>query len=279
MPLLDKIIWQIETSLDQDLSLQCLSDRCAISTHHMCRTFQQATGLSVMAYVRARRLSEAAKQIASGKTDLMTIALDAGYGSHEAFTRAFTALFGILPSTLAKAQSFATLTLTEPYSMKHDMIVETAPHRIEHHVATYITGLAINCTFENNAEIPNLWQRFGARLGELTPVHADITYGICFNTDQAGNFRYLAGLEAPERPQGMETVKIPQHRYAVFTHDGHITDFPKTVYTIWNKAIPDAGLKTTSTPDFEKYDKRFNPTTGFGIVEVWVPVTDENGAR
>jgi len=44
---------------------------------------------SVMRYVRGRQLTEAARCLASGAPDILAIALEAGYGSHEAFTRAF----------------------------------------------------------------------------------------------------------------------------------------------------------------------------------------------
>ena len=67
-------------------------------------------------------------------------------------------------------------------------------------------------------------------------------------------------------------VAIPAGRYAVFTHRGHISDIRRTWYTIWNKALPDAGLTARQAPDFELYDRRFDPETGRGEVEIWVPV-------
>lgn len=118
MPLLDKLIWQIESHLYENLSLKLLSKRCAASTHHMCRVFQQATGMSVMSYVRARRLSEAAAAIVDQDTHLLTVALDVGYDSHEAFTRAFANYFCVLPSSIRKARSTSSLTLMEPFKMK-----------------------------------------------------------------------------------------------------------------------------------------------------------------
>jgi AraC family transcriptional regulator len=48
-----------------------------------------------MRYVRGRRLTEAAKVLSDGAPDILTVALDAGYGSHEAFTRAFRDQFGV----------------------------------------------------------------------------------------------------------------------------------------------------------------------------------------
>ncbi len=70
MPLLDRLIWQIETNLDSELSLPSLSERCAVNIHHVCRAFQLATGMSIMSYVRARRLSNAARVILSSDARL-----------------------------------------------------------------------------------------------------------------------------------------------------------------------------------------------------------------
>ena len=51
-----------------------------------------------MRYMRGRRLSEAARVLANGGADILTVALDFGYGSHEAFTRAFRrSQFGVNP--------------------------------------------------------------------------------------------------------------------------------------------------------------------------------------
>ena len=83
----------------------------------------------------------------------------------------------------------------------------------------------------------------------------------------------MAGVPADgDTPDGMESLDVPAGQYAVFTHSGHIADLPKTIYTIWNKTLGEAGLKPRAAPEFELYDKRFDPETGRGIVEVWIPV-------
>ena len=74
MSLLDRLIWQIESHLDEPLTLEVMADRCAVNRHHMCRAFQLATGRSIMGYVRARRSSLAAQAIAGGAPDLLQVA-------------------------------------------------------------------------------------------------------------------------------------------------------------------------------------------------------------
>ncbi len=273
MALLDKVIWQIEAHLDEDLTLHILSDRCAASPEHMARVFRQGAGLSIMAYIRARRLSEAAKRIAAQEADILTIALEAGYGSHEAFTRAFANYLGVLPSTVRKARSTDTLSLMEPLEMKKDMIVEIDPPEIRERDGFRVVGMSLRSNVENTAAIPPLWQEFTQKEADVPGAKLGTAYGVCHSADEAGNFTYMAAIEATGDMEGMEVVKIPGGKYAVFTHRGHISDFPKMVYTVWNKGLPDAGLEPTMEPDFELYDDRFDPKTGRGEVELWIPIS------
>jgi AraC family transcriptional regulator len=59
--LAEHVVWAIERNLDRPLTLAELADACGVSRFHLAHAFGRATGLSVMHYVRARRLSEAAR--------------------------------------------------------------------------------------------------------------------------------------------------------------------------------------------------------------------------
>ncbi|MEO0912357.1 MAG: AraC family transcriptional regulator [Pseudomonadota bacterium] len=274
MALTDRIIWHIEMMLAAPFSLEELAARSGASPYHVVRCFRAASGMAPMTYLRARRLSVAAEALARGDADILSVALDAQYASHEAFTRAFAAYFGVLPSRVRGAQSTEMLELKEPLQMKNDMLTEVAAPEMREREAFRVVGLSAQCTFEDISAIPALWQGFNARESEVAGV-VGAAYGVCCDGDGAGRFRYVAGAEAPGdagMPDGMDDVAIPAGRYAVFTHTGHISDLPRTVYTIWNKALPDAGLEPRPAPDFEVYDKRFDVETGRGAVEIWIPV-------
>src|SRR6201997_1015537 len=113
-----KALWYIEGHLGQPLTLDKIASVAGVSRFHMVRAFAEATGFSVMRYVRARRLSEAARQLAAGAPDILTLALDADYGSHEAFTRAFRAHFGVTPETVRATTCLKKLKLQEPLPLE-----------------------------------------------------------------------------------------------------------------------------------------------------------------
>src|ERR1700682_486262 len=112
-----KALWFIESHLAGALSLDEIAGVAGISRFHMVRAFAAATGFSVMRYVRARRLTEAARALAGGAPDILNVALDAHYSSHEAFTRAFREQFGSTPDAVRAAATVANLVLLEPIKM------------------------------------------------------------------------------------------------------------------------------------------------------------------
>ncbi|MEM7241964.1 MAG: AraC family transcriptional regulator [Pseudomonadota bacterium] len=273
MPLYDKILWQIETRLNEPLTLDQLAAKSAVSTHHMCRVFREGAGLPIMAYIRARRLSEAAKAIAYDTPDLLTIALDAGYTSHEAFTRAFQNHFGMLPSALKHTQSLTQLTLTEAYTMQTDFNIDLNPPQRKSRAAFRVVGMSLDVSIKDLSGVPALWQSFAAREAEVPTPTPGVGYGVSFNSTEAGTFTYMAGVAGRgDIPTGMTHIDIPAGDYAVFTHAGHISEIHKTIFTIWNRGLTDNNLTPTYAADFEYYDQRFNPETGNGVVDIWIPV-------
>src|SRR3954452_15282983 len=112
-----KALWYIESHLAEALTLDDISEVAGISRFHMVRAFAAATGLSVMRYVRARRLTEAARALAGGAPDILALALEADYGSHEAFTRAFRDHFGITPEAVRASTCVDKPRLQEPLIM------------------------------------------------------------------------------------------------------------------------------------------------------------------
>ena len=95
--IVEKALWFIEHRYGHEITLDDVAEHVGASRFHLSRSFPAATGLSLSAYLRGRRLTEAAKALAAGAPDILAVALDAQYGSHEAFTRAFRDQFGLTP--------------------------------------------------------------------------------------------------------------------------------------------------------------------------------------
>jgi AraC family transcriptional regulator len=231
-----------------------------------------------MRYVRARRLSEAARALAGGAPDILSLALDADYGSHEAFTRAFRDHFGVTPETVRATTCLAKLGLQEPIMMDSTALDHLKPPRFETGKALLVAGVGERCTHENGgAGIPNQWQRFHQTVANIPDRVGPVAYGVCCNGDDSGNFDYIAGVEVSDfsdLPREFSRVRIPGQKYAVFTHSDHISTIRRTVNTIWNHWLPSSGMKAADAPNFERYDEKFDPLTGNGGLEIWIPVKE-----
>ena len=273
-----KALWFIESHLAEALTLDEIAGVAGISRFHMVRAFGAATGLPVMRYVRARRLTEAARALAAGAPDILELALDADYGSHEAFTRAFRDHFGVTPEAVRAGACLDQLRLQEPIMMDSTALDHLNPPRYETSKPLLIAGVGEPINAENGgAGIPNQWHRFHQVVDDIPGRIGKTAYGVCCNGDDAGNFEYIAGVEVTDfsnLPRKFSRVRIPEQKYAVFTHSEHISTVRRTVNTIWNHWLPISGMKAAEAPNFERYDEKFDPSTGNGGLEIWVPVRE-----
>jgi AraC family transcriptional regulator len=270
-----KALWFVESHSREPLQLEEIAKACNVSAFHVTRAFTATTGLSLMRYVRGRRLSEAAAELANGAEDILSVALDAGYGSHEAFTRAFRDLFGLTPEQVRAQGHLRNLTLVEAMTVKTAVHTTLAEPRFETLEAKLFAGLVERYDCQSPAGIPDQWQRFSAHLGNVPRQIGNVAYGLCYNFDIDSYFDYMAGMEVKDGsdlPKGFQTLQVPAGKYVVFSHKEHIAGIRSTLAAIWGKWIPESGLKPASAPVIERYGPEFNSQTGMGGLEIWIPL-------
>ena len=270
-----KALWFIESHFHGELSLDDIARCGCVSRFHLSRAFETATGYAVMRYVRARRLTEAARRLARGAPDILAVAVDAGYGSHEAFTRAFREQFGLTPEALRAQGHLDNIALVEPVKMDESLLTNLEPPRFVDGEPLLVAGSSERYNCESSSGIPAQWQRFNAIFGKVPGQIGNVAYGVSYNIDDSGNFDYLCGVEVTDfsgLPEELSRVRIGAQRYAVFTHRDHISTIRRTCNTIWNKWLPESGHAPADAPNFERYSEEFNPVTGMGGGEIWLPL-------
>ena len=270
-----KALWYIESHFASDLALGDVATQCGISRFHMTRAFATATGWSVMRYVRGRRLTEAARTLALGAPSILNVALESGYNSHEAFTRAFCDQFGVTPEAIRSQRNLKDIELVEAIKMDQTVLEKLDPPRFENAKAFCVAGLAERCSSDSSARIPAQWQRFQPYIGNIPAQVGSVAFGVVYNGDDEGNADYLCGVEVTDYsnlPPELSRVRIPETRYAVFSHRDHVSTIRRTFNTIWSKWFAYSGHEPADAPFFERYDERFNPTTGLGGLEIWIPL-------
>src|ERR1044072_8498711 len=222
-----KALWYVESHLADSLTLDEIASVGGVSRFHMGRSFAEATGMSGMRYVRARRLTKAARARPKGAPDILTLALEADYGSHEAFTRAFRDHFGVTPEAVRAATCLDHLKLQEPIMMDSTPATHLAPPRFETAKALLVAGVGerYNHCDSGGAGIPNQWQQFHHKGADIPDRVGKVACVVCCNGDDSGNFDYIAGVEVSDfsdLPRELSRVRISEQRYVVFSHTEHI---------------------------------------------------------
>jgi AraC family transcriptional regulator len=271
-------LWYLEGHLSGDLSLDAIADTLGVSRFHVSRAFAIATGHALSEYARARRLSEAAKALAAGAPDILALAIHAGYGSHEAFTRAFRQHFGSTPEQVRAHGPARQLNLTEPLRMNQSIQNPLAAPRMTTRDALLIFGLSRrygSTTGLTNAAIPSQWDKFLPHFCHIDNQIGKVSYGVCYNTDDSTNWDYLSGVEVsefPAEPAEFARLRIPAARYAVFEHKGHVTTIQASWQYVWEHGLRSAGVTAADAPCFEFYGENFDSSTGRGGFELWIPI-------
>jgi AraC family transcriptional regulator len=275
-----KTLWIIESRFGMPLTLEEMAVHAGVSRFHLSRIFPQATGYSISAYLRGRRLTEAAKALAAGAPDILAVALDAGYGSHEAFTRAFRELIGLTPDEVRRRRRLDDLPLLEPLRIDHEVPVELCAPKIESLPAMRVAGLLARHNMNPGSAIPAQWQRFSPYVGNVPGEIEGATYGIAGHFfAETGECEYIAGMEVTdtaELPREFAVITVPPQRYARLKHRGHITTIRSTIEAIFDQWLPSSGYRRKHAPwtFIEYYGPDFNEHTGLGTVEIWIALED-----
>jgi AraC family transcriptional regulator len=135
---IDRTVWYVESHLNRTVSLDDTAKIAGLSKFALARAFLATTGHTVLAYARARRLSEAAKSLEEGAPSILDVALSVGYASHEAFSRAFRGQFGVTPVEARHRRH--SLLLTEAIDMSNDPTRPALSPRFEDRKAFKVVG-------------------------------------------------------------------------------------------------------------------------------------------
>jgi AraC family transcriptional regulator len=279
MQAIGRALWYIESHFGEALSLDDVARVSGMSRFHLSRTFAAAVGQPVLAYARARRLTEAARLLAGGAPDIMQVALAVGYGSHEAFTRAFRERFGLTPEDVRGRRSLETLPLVEPVRMPDQSSIAIVPPRFVTTGPRFFAGLRRYFRFDERGNIPTSWHAFGGYLGAIPNVIEGAAYGLCLApadpNDDVG-FDYAPAVEVSDLdglPEGLSGIRIPTREWAVFNHPGHVSSLGATCAAAgeW-LAVSGRQPGQGAMQMIERYGPEFDARTGNGGCEVWVPV-------
>jgi uncharacterized protein YndB with AHSA1/START domain/predicted transcriptional regulator YdeE len=151
------------------------------------------------------------------------------------------------------------------------------PARFEDTAQRAFIGLAERFTLETRDNIPLLWRRFGPHIGVVPGQRGRAAYGIATAmTPEPFSFDYWACVEIePSAATSAELARLdlPEQRYAVFASTAHIAQIRKVMDAVWRDWLPRSGrAHAAGAATIERYGEAFDPATGEGGFEIWLPL-------
>jgi AraC family transcriptional regulator len=258
-----RVLVYIQTHLDETLPLDDLARVAHFSPFHFHRVFRGMVGESVKEHVRRLRLERAAQRLKLGVQPVMRIALDAGYETHESFTRAFSLLFGMPPSHFRTSKR-ANTPLKVPSGVHFEADGKVTVFEHSHmgerpmtvHVETFpLRRVAFVRHVGPYRQVGSAWGKlisWAASRGLLGPnmlaigvAHDDpdvtssdkIRYDACITVDQAFTAEGEVGVE-----------EVGGGEYAVTTHHGPYENVSQTLAQLCGEWLPTSGRELRSSP-------------------------------
>lgn len=251
---LEKVIAFIGKHLDQKLTITQLSNIACFSKYHFHRLFTAYTGLSLQQYIRWLRLKRSAHQLIIDKDKtIIEIAINAGFESHEAFTRAFKQACGESPSEF-RVQSSWSAWESLPYCLPKQEGERIMNVTIKHIQTKRLAVLEHRASPEKLGDsVTKLINWAKSQPISLKP-EAGESFGFAYDdpkTTEPAEFRFDLAITVPEQLKiegDISEKRLPSGRYAVVMHKGSRDSIGNTVYGLYRDWLPKSGEELGNLP-------------------------------
>lgn len=281
---LNRIVELIEKNLTEEFDVAELASGLGTTEYHLRRMFSSLAGMPLSEYVRRRRMTLAAADVLDGG-DLLGVAVRYGYGSTEAFGRAFRAVHGVGPGDVRRdggplrtqPQIRFRLTVEGNTPMDTRITEQPALRLIGHSARVPLIYEGVNPHIQ--AHIASLPESEHARLKELSSAEPRGLLQVSADVDpdyvEGSELTYLHGVAVTAStavPADLDVIEVPAGAWAVFLTSG---PYPDALQSTW---------AATATDWFPSNPWRLRPgpsivavlerAADFGTAtcELWLPV-------
>ncbi|MFC8199033.1 GyrI-like domain-containing protein [Streptomyces sp. NPDC060006] len=279
---LNEALEHIESRLDQRIEVTELARIAMTSEYHFRRLFSALAGLPLSEYIRRRRLTVAGAEVLAGERTLLEIAVRYGYGSGEAFARAFRTVHGVGPGEARRTGA----SLSSQPRLSFRLVVEgnsSMRYRIVEKEQFQVAGRKVRVPLVHEGMNPaivefirGLGQETLGRIGALSDQEPAGIVGVSDNLDpsraEGTELDYYHGVVTRAAvPEDLDALVVPAGAWAVFESSG---PFPlalqhmwRDVFTQWFPSNP-----YQSRPGPEILRTRLSPDAATADAELWLPV-------
>jgi AraC family transcriptional regulator len=253
-----RVLLHIQRNLDGPLDLVELAGVAAFSPYHFHRVFRGMVGESLGGYVRRLRLERAAMSLKGNDRPVVEIALDAGYSSHEAFTRAFRAAFRATPSEYRELHSPEITPSADPHAFR-PLEPEDPAMRVEIKQLEPLRVLFVRHVGPYS-QCGDAWDKLTTWAGSEGMIGPGTQFiGLCWDDPEItppDKVRYDACITIDRDIESIGEFGVQEidgGPYAMTTHFGPYSEFDKTYVKLIGQWAPRSGRELRPLPCLEFY--------------------------
>ncbi|WP_243074728.1 AraC family transcriptional regulator [Microbacterium sp. SS28] len=282
--ILNRVVDAVEEHLGDEIDLGDLVASLGATEYHVRRMFSSLAGMPLSEYIRRRRMTVAAADLL-GDDDLLSIAVRYGYGSTEAFGRAFRAVHGVGPADVrrdggplrSQPQLRFRLTVEGNTPMDTRIVDRPAFHLIGHAARVPLIHSGVNPHIQ--AHIAALPIDEHARLKGLSTTEPEGLLQVSADVDpdyaEGSELTYLHGVAVEDGasvPDDLTAIAVPAGTWAVFRTEG---PYPAALQATWAATatdwLPSNPWRLRPGPSIVAVLDR-SPDFSTATCELWLPV-------
>ncbi|SCG79250.1 AraC family transcriptional regulator [Micromonospora humi] len=279
---LNQAMDHLEQRLDQPLDVAALARVACVSEHHFRRLFSALAGMPLTEYVRRRRLTVAAADVLAGRESLLDVAVRWGYGSNEAFARAFRVVHGVGP---AEARRTGSVLRSQP-RMSFRLVVEgstSMDYRIVTKEAFRLAGVKARVPLVHEGMNPHIVaflksvdpetvRRIEALSDQEPRGVVNVSDDLAGDRAEGTELDYWHGVvTGAEVPEGLDSLSVEAGDWAVFRSSG---PFPQALQHLWRDVFtqwfPSNPYEIRPGPEISQV--RIAEGGDTADAELWIPV-------
>ena len=266
----------IQQNLDDKLVLDRLAGIAGYSPYHIHRIFRGQVGESTDDYVRRLRMEQAAHSLRFRQKSVLDVALESGYSSHEAFTRAFQRTFGVSPSDYQ--------TLQHPPSPIKEQLMTEAPYTAGEVQIQQLPSRRLACLRVVGPYCPETlgpaFKRIGDWAGRAGLFNAStLCIGVYYDDPEVTapeKQRADVGVtisDSYEPPADFHVQILQSGPHAVLRHKGPYSTLGSAYRWLYGVWLPGSGHEPAHAPPYEAYvnDARSTPQEEL-LTDICIPL-------
>ena len=286
---LNQAMEHIEQRLDGSVDVRELARTAATSEYHLRRMFSALAGMPLSEYIRRRRLTVAGARVLAGRETLLDIAVRYGYGSGEAFARAFRAVHGVGPGEARRTGA----ALSSQPRMTFRLVVEgsgSMRYRVLRRPEFTVVGPKARVPLVHsgpNRAIADFVRGIGRettdRLEKLSDGEPRGILAVCDDLDPGraegtGLDYYHGVITSAPPPEGTFSLPVRAGMWAAFTTSGPV---PEAIQHLWRDVFTEwfPSNPYRSRPGPEILRTRMSADGEEAEAELWLPVEPESEPR